>query len=57
VEQVGPERSLDLKESTTLVHGGSLEDTLYKSETVIFAEAKLLSETASRAESLIITNV
>lgn len=57
MEQVGPERSLDLKESTTLVHGGSLEDTLYKSETVIFAEAKLLSETASRAESLIITNV
>lgn len=55
--QEGVERSVDLKESHTRAHGGGFDDPLNKSETVVFGDTKMLSETPSRAETVIIINV
>jgi len=55
--QEGVERSVDLKESGFLNFVGGLDETPYKAETVVFGVGKMLDETPSRTEDVIITNV
>jgi hypothetical protein len=55
--QEGVERSVDLKESSTLAFGGGPDETPYKTETLVFGVGKMLDETPSRAETVVITNV
>jgi len=55
--QAGVERSIDLKESGQLVFGGGMFETVQKVETALIAEGLCLTETVSKAEDVIITNV
>lgn len=56
MKQAGTKKKLNLVERGYISTGGSMSETVYKTEAIAFGVGKMLSETLQRIEDVIITN-
>lgn len=56
MKQKGKENKLSVQEAGTVASGGGLDETLAKTETVVFGKGVLVEDSLHRAETVVITN-